>query len=445
VTTEASIEPDEWQLGVRAVAADPEGWAIQTAFRITQTRTRPMAEIGEEYANSVYWMRRLATAPTIVSPDLLSAFVEELGRLAGNLGQPSRMDDVEAALRDAVDAQSAVGGSVSDLYLALASYLGTQAAETRERGRAIAAAVANAEPGTDEWGTAMIAKCAYEVSISRYTAAIRTAHRLRAGVERGVDPLFECGALTHEGTALFTSFQDLAEAERLLQRAVTFAPAARTDVRVARWLATAFHYLGRIAEAQGDDAECLRYYLRGQEYQELCPEEIEANAFLQLRLSEPLANANLFELASDHLSQAERLASMGANRGSAAVQVDIGHATLLAKQGQLAAAQQKGREALRHCREIGFRRGELLCLGFLFTIRVKRGHYVRAALTLLRIVPTLLTGELRRNSILKLRSSIPVLFRLAFRRLARAGTRGGARPGVTELTGCPCPQHVGLP
>ncbi|GGL88197.1 hypothetical protein [Micromonospora yangpuensis] len=205
--------------------------------------------------------------------------------------------------------------------------------QSRARGDAIAAAVSHAVPGTDEWGTAMIAKCAYEVNISRYAAAVRTSRQLREWVERGaVDPRFECGALTHEGTALFTSFQDLAEAERLLRRAVTFAPAADTDVRVARWLATAFHYLGRIAEARGRDVDCLHHYLRGQEYQQLCPEEIEANAFLQLRLSEPLANAHLFELAYDHLRRAEKLATTGANRGSAAVQVELGHATLTAKQ-----------------------------------------------------------------------------------------------------------------
>ncbi|ATO12454.1 hypothetical protein CO540_00210 [Micromonospora sp. WMMA2032] len=443
MTPDARAELDEWQCGVRAVAGDPEGWERQTTFRITQARTRPMADLGEEYAAFVYWMRRLAASPTNVSPDVLSAFVAELGRLASNLGQPARMDDVETALREAIAAQSAVGGPVSGLYLALASYLGTRAFETRERSRAIAAAVASAEPGTDDWGRAMIAKCEYEVSISRYTTAVRTAHDLRAWLGRGLDPHFECGALTHEATALFTSFQDLAEAERLLRRAVTFAPAATDDVRVARWIATAFHYLGRIAEVRGRDEECLRYYVRGQKYQELCPEEIEASAFLHLRLSEPLANAHLYELASDHLRQAERLAQVGANRSSAAVQVEVGYAVLTAKQGRLAEAQRRGREALRHCRRIKFRRGELLCLGFLFTIQVKRRHYLRSALTLLRIVPTLLTGELRHNSILKLRGGIPVLFRLAFRRLARRGSQGESPPGVSEPVGCPCPQHAG--
>ncbi|MFY1700732.1 hypothetical protein ACN28G_03115 [Micromonospora sp. WMMA1923] len=314
--------------------------------------------------------------------------------------------------------------------------------QSRARGDAIAAAVSHAVPGTDEWGRAMIAKCAYEVNISRYAAAVRTSRQLREWVERGaVDPRFECGALTHEGTALFTSFQDLAEAERLLRRAVTFAPAADTDVRVARWLATAFHYLGRIAEARGRDVDCLHHYLRGQEYQQLCPEEIEANAFLQLRLSEPLANAHLFELAYDHLRRAEKLATTGANRGSAAVQVELGHATLTAKQGGLAEAERQGLASLRHCRTIRFRRGELLCLGFLFTIRFKRRHYVRAAWTLVRIMPTLLTGELRHNSLFKLRSGIPVLFRLAFRRLSGADESGGGGPDATALTGCPCPAH----
>jgi tetratricopeptide (TPR) repeat protein len=442
--TPERAELDEWQLAVQDVAGEAEGWAVQTRYRINQARVQPAAEIGEEYARFVYWTRRLADAPTSVPAALLSEFVEELGRLAGNFGQPDRMDDVEDALEAAIAAQSAVGGSVSGLYLALASYLGTQSAESPARGRAIDTAVANAEPGTDEWGTAMIAKCAYQVSISRYSAAVRTAHQLRSWVGRGVDPLFACGAMTHEGTALFTSFQDLAEAERLLHRAVTIGSDAGGDVRVARWLATANHYLGRIAEAQGRDAECLRFYLRGQEYQALCPVEIEADAFLELRLSEPLANAGLFDEAYDHLGQAERLVSLGANQGSAFVQVKIGYATLLARKGDLAEAQAAGRAALRHCRRIRFRRGELLCLGFLFTIRVKRRHYVRGALTLLRIMPTLLTGELRRNSIIKLRSGIPVLFRLAFRRLSGSGARPGAPP-VTELTGCFCPRHAPRP
>ncbi|WP_433077845.1 hypothetical protein ACQP1P_35660 [Dactylosporangium sp. CA-052675] len=431
-------DADRWKLAVWEEVEDPGGWHRQTELRIGATRNSKVGEIGEEYANFVYWMRELARQPTKVDSHQLSDCVDELVRLTGNLGQPADAEDVDAVLRDAIATQSAAGAPVSALHLARASYLGTISAESPERGQAIDAAVQTAEPDSPDWGAAMIAKCAYEVSVSRYNAAIRTARELLRAVERGLDPIFECGALTHQGTALFTSFQDLKEAERLLLRAVAFAPQARSNVRVARWVATAYHYLGRIAEARGDDANCLSLYLLGKEYQDRCPQELEADAFLQLRLSEPLANANLLELAEDHLDEAASLARTGAHKGSAGVQVDIGYATLEAKKGNLTKAEEDGQKARQRCRDIAFRRGELLCLGFLFTIRCKRRHFLRAGLTLARIVPTLVTGELRRNNLLKLWVNIPVLFRLAFRRVSRAV---GKRPAVKTPTGCPCPLH----
>jgi hypothetical protein len=181
-----------------------------------------------------------------------------------------------------------------------------------------------------------------------------------------------------------------------------------------------------------------RCRVQRKEYQDRCPEEIEANTFLQLRLAEPLSNADCFGPALDHLHAASRLARAGANTGSASVQVSLGFATVKAKQGDLPGAEDDGRKVLAGCREIAFRRGELLALGFLFTIRVRRHRYLPALGTLARIVPTLVTGELRRNNIFKLRANIPLLLRMAFRRVARVAS-GSATTGLSTAYRMPLP------
>jgi tetratricopeptide (TPR) repeat protein len=84
------------------------------------------------------------------------------------------------------------------------------------------------------------------------------------------------------------------------------------DPDIRRWVATAYHYLGRIAEVNRRYKTALSLYLQGQAIQDECPEELQALAFLHVRIAEPLTAVGLFEAARDHLNLALELFQLSA-------------------------------------------------------------------------------------------------------------------------------------
>jgi len=130
---------------------------------------------------------------------------------------------------------------------------------------------------------------AYWVEVSHYPQALKTARQLRARMATATaGPLHECAALTSEGVALFTSFQDLMLAERLLRQAIAYEPQAHDDTELMRWIAMAYHYLGRLAEVDRRFRTSLELYVHGDELARASRENIVSEAFVHLRLAEPL-------------------------------------------------------------------------------------------------------------------------------------------------------------
>jgi tetratricopeptide (TPR) repeat protein len=285
----------------------------------------------------------------------------------------------------------------------------------------------------------MVTLAAYQIEISRYDDAVRTARAIEREIPADLyDRKYRCAALLPVGVALFSSFQDIARAQVVLQQAGEYADRAADDPQVTRWLATAYHFLARIAEVERRYRDAVDLYLVGQKYQNRCPEEVGADAFIHLRIAEPLIASAALDDAREHLEEARRLVRTGSNISSARLQVELGFATLAAAGGQFTDAEAVATEALRSAREVVFWRGELLCLGYLLVLAVRRRRPDKMLLVAVRILRTAVFGELRRNKLTRLLLRIPVVLPIAIRRMARR-----PRPGSTAqiVPTCPCALH----
>jgi tetratricopeptide (TPR) repeat protein len=383
-----------------------------------------------------------AEQPTNVDPDLLSAFVEQLARLATNLGRADEAaEDVLRALDVAIELQAKAGRPLTALYRAKASYLRSEATESKETIAALRAAISSAAPGDDAWAGAVIDLCSYHVEVSEYRQALRTIRDLRRHmpVER-LQRKFECAALAYEGVVLLTSFRNLRRAETRLGAACEFEERGRADQDIGLWVSTAFHYLGRLAEVRRQYQTSLQLYVTGHEIAQQSRELIMSDAFVHLRMAETLVAAGLLSLARDHLDEAARLVRVCSNRSGARLQVDLGYATHAAALDDVAHAEGIVEDAMRRARAQGFWRGELLCQGYLLALLIRRRRFGRLPGLGIRILGGLRLGELRRNGILRLVTRIPVILPVALRRMSSGRATKGGNP--ERVSHCPCSMHA---
>ncbi|HZO69174.1 MAG TPA: hypothetical protein VFB74_29645 [Kribbellaceae bacterium] len=430
------LDVAQWQAKFAARASDAGRWTANVRNLIDRARREPADVTRDDYATYVFTINEIAARPGLLDAATLSGFFTEFGRLAANLGEPANDRRVGEALDQAITLQRHSGGDISELYLAKAAYLGSQATESRDRVQAINAAIDSSRPGSDDWATAVIALAAYQIEVSQYDEAIDTVDRIRAAMPTDrYRQKFRCACLVYEGMARFTSFQDIDRARQVLTEAIDYRNRAN-DLVIARWVATAYHFLARIAEVDRQLQTAVDLYLTGKQFQDLCPEDIGANAFIHLRIAEPLIAGGALRLAKDHLDEAYRLVKTGSNISSARLQVQLGYATLVAAEGDVRAAEDVAVKALHRSQEVAFWRGELLCLGYLLVLGVHRRRPDKIASAALRILRTAFIGELRRNGLLKLLARIPVILPIAVRRMSRR-SRGGTAPASR----CDCPLH----
>jgi tetratricopeptide (TPR) repeat protein len=311
--------------------------------------------------------------------------------------------------------------------------------EDAEREQALDAAIASTVAGTELWAEAVLAYIWYLIDVSRYPRALRLAARLQRALPRDLFARkYQCGFHTMSGVALFTSFRNLRRAQLHLREACIYEEAGRTDQQILRWVATAYHYLGRIAEVNKRYREALAYYVHGQSIQERCPEELQALAFMHIRLSEPLIALGAFDQAEDHLNLALQHFADSAEHSSGRLQAQLGFATLSAAHGDVAGAMQAVQHTREQARQIGFWRGELLCLGYRMSLLVRTRQYRRIPATIFDIIRTMRGGELGRNNAARLLIRVPVVLRVAIRRMAHRSQRERMSD---EADRCPFRQH----
>jgi tetratricopeptide (TPR) repeat protein len=432
------VTPPSWKQRF-AAARGPDYWAANTRSLMRDARTYRGEQLQRRLKHFAFWAEYSAKESDSADAELLAEFVEDFSRLAGNYGTLGEAD-IATALDYAIALRQRNGDPTTRLHLAKARYLATLSLEGKERESELQSAVVSAAPGSELWAEATLAYAWYYIDVSQYDRALRMLRMLEDTLPRSLlDKKYRCGALTMKGVALFTSFQNLRTAKRFLHDACRYEENSASDTEIRRWVATAYHYLGRIAELDAKYKTALSLYLRGQAIQDECPEELQGLAFLHVRIAEPLTAVGLFEAARDHLNLALELFRLSANHSSGRLQAELGFAVLSAAQGRLDDALDTVEASRIQARDMGFWRGELLCLGYLLTLNV-RGRRIRQVPRLLAdIMRTIRGGELGRNNTLRLLSKTPMVIGVAIRRMSYHARVGKA--GTETMVACFCELH----
>jgi len=291
-------ERGSWAQRLQA-GRDARYWATNTRLMLRDAQTYRGRELQAKLRDFAYWCEESVIAPEVIDADIFAEFVEHFSRVAGNYGAIEGAD-VERTIDKVIDLQQRRGQPTTRLWLAKARYRSMISLEDQEREQALDAAMSSAVTGTELWAEAVLAYTWYLIDVSRYDRALRLVARLQRELP---DDLFarkyRCGFHTMSGVALFTSFRDLRRARLHMLEACTYEEAGGTDQQILRWVATAHHYLGRLAEVDKRYREALAHYVHGQGIQEQCPEELQALAFLHIRLSEPLIALGAFDQRGD--------------------------------------------------------------------------------------------------------------------------------------------------
>jgi tetratricopeptide (TPR) repeat protein len=431
-------EPGWWSQRLQA-ARDGRFWVVQTRLKVRNAQTYRGRELQAKLRDFAYWCEQSVARPDLIDADVFAEFIDHFSRIAGNYGAVEGVD-VEGALNKVINMQEGQGRPTTRLWLAKARYRSMFSLEDTQRKVALDAALSGANVGTELWAEALLAYCWYLIDVSQYGRALRLLSQLKQELPTELfADRYRCGFHTMSGVALFTSFRDLRGARQHLLKACAYEEFGRSDQQIIRWVATAFHYLGRIAEVDKRYHEALAFYVYGEDIQEQCPEELQALAFLHLRLSEPLITLAAFDQAEHHLRLAVQYFADSAEHSSGRLQAQLGLATLSAAKGSTDDAVEAVEKIRQDARQIGFWRGELLCLGFQLSLCVRTRRFQRLPATAVHILKTMRGGELGRNNAAQLLLKIPVLLRIALRRMAY-------RPDlekVTPMSGgpCPCPLH----
>jgi hypothetical protein len=416
-------------------------WSTATqAFIELAAANSAMALVGE-LKNFVYWLELLATHKDKVHPALRTKFISSFTLLAHNLGQQPNEQSVVQSLEHAIVMMRENNESPVEQYLAMASYYRSIANQSRNRARAIELAVREARHGSDDWARAMGALAWYYIDISWYKDSLGVVKELRSGFPGSLPPQLDCEASALTGIALFTSLRDLDRAKACLERAATYSKYLEGDPELAEWVQAAHQYLGRIAELNGAQNAALAFYLDTLRIQGFCREDITATGFAHLRIADLLTSNGLLAEAKDHLDEVDACFRLAANRGSARMQLRLGRARWQAAAGNESEAERIVLTAREEAAVIKFRRGELLCLGYLLALYVRRRRFQRLPWLTVRILGAAFNGELRRNLPLIVGRSLPIIRNT----LRRIGSVPGVATDANRVVSCPCDLHGAEP
>lgn len=414
----------------------------QTAAYIKGNRAMSEDDVNRTLADWIHWYHTYIAGSAATEPVQLADFTERFAQMIISAGGAEQIDGILAVLDGSIALSEASGGPVSSLYLAKASVLGMGISEDDERRGLYEQAVNAARPGEPEWMRAMLALARYKTDTSRYPEALALCEDLQRHLTSATAD-FECGVLAEEGIARFTSFRKLKIARENLLHACEWEDRASENEAIARWVASAYHYRARLADIGGDHGTALDLYLRGAEFQRMCPQETYSTAFVHLRISEPLVAMGLFDDAQQHINEAQRGFGNCRNLASGDQQAQLGSATLAAARGDVARARHIMTGAIDSARERHYWRGELLGLGFLLALEVRGLRLGRASRVLWQVLRTLRGGELGRNGVVLVLTRIPLLLPVAVRRISRPRIRLGSQQDVPTLPDrCPCALHT---
>ena len=277
--------------------------------------------------------------PGLVDQTLLINYIAEIVRFVENVGLGFEFG--REFIDRAIDVYRQANSPLIDLYLAKASFLGLDRLENPEREITLLEARRYAETTNDIEGLlrVLIRLAEYYTEVSLYEKSLQACREGEALILSDTDQRLQRyypRVVTNFGMNYTTLFnynlaeQYLLKAKELLEQSLK----EQDEYALSRWfltnryMATVLHYLGRIAEAKGKLEEAMTAYVQGQGFQDLCPEEVSANAFYHLRLGELLIAASLLEQASDHIRISQKMFDDIQSLSSGKVQVGLAWASI---------------------------------------------------------------------------------------------------------------------
>ena len=403
----------------------------------------------EEIAQSLHALSGALNAPELVDQQLLIDFISVIIRFVENAGVGYAFS--KAFMDKAIHVYRQAGFSPIELYQEKAGLLRLNELESTEREQALLEAKRYAEESKDaETQLRVLLSCAvYYTEVSQYQKALKACQKSEQLIQHHRHlQRYQPRLLTFFGMN-YTPLFKYQQAKSCLLQAKALLDAYRQDegANDEIWVSsmeTIHHYLGRIAEGEGNVQEAMRYYVEAYRYQHLFVQEPRARcAFYHLRLGELLISASLVEQARDHLKLSQEIFDAIQYSSSGRLQVSLAWSALASKKGNYARARQYALDAREEARHKHFPRGELWCLVKLFWLELGHFHLYRAFVTFLQALGTWRHGELRRNEGIKLFGQYLVQVLLTpFKWVMRTPhTVMGAGSINTKLTTCMCPLH----
>lgn len=440
--------------------------AFEIVLRDQYENMRKAQSPTEDYiARSLNALYGVLSQPDLISQELLIKYIAEIVRFVENAGLG--LEFGKKYIDKAIDIYLRTGYSPIDLYLVKANLLRLDKLEDPERETALqdARKYAQATNNKEDQIKVLVALAEYYLETSRYKKSIQVCH--------------DCEKLIRDNSQLkkhlpevltrlgmnYTILLNLELAKANLLQALELAKANLLQAKghlernlveqdeqgengneysSERIMATTLHYLGRIAAAKGNLEEAMTYYIEGNRYQQMCPEELSATAFYHLRLGELLISASLLDQARDHLQISQELFDKIHYSSSGRVQVAHAWATIYSKKGDYKRAKEYIIRAIEDARKRGFSRGQLLCSVDLFWLELKHFHILHTLNAFLQAMKTWYRTELLRGEGFFLLGKylfqvVSTTFKLLWHSQYFAMKSASLK---TSLSKCVCPMHI---
>jgi tetratricopeptide (TPR) repeat protein len=406
----------------------------------------------EFIANSLTALQGALNQPELIDQVLLIGYISELVRFVENAG--FGLEFGKEFIDRAIDVYSIAGYSLIDLYLAKARFLRLDRLEnpTREMALKDAEAYAQNSQIKEDLVKVLIALTEYYTDISRYDISIRICEDCENIIKDDKQlSIYYPKLMINLGINYYYHLLDYKMAENYLLKAKENLEMSNIEEgeQISDWsnksnLAICLHYLGRVAEAKGNLLGAMNYYIEGEKYQQMCPEDLSETAFFHLRLGELLTSAKLLNQARDHIQKSQEIFDKIQYESSGRIQVALAWASIYNKEGNYKRAREYMIAAREDARQKKFPRGELLCLVKLFWLDIKYFRIHRAIYTFFESMKTLYSGELERNHGLRLIGKYVLQVVLTPLKLLEHSphTILGTATFNSSISSCTCPIHL---
>jgi tetratricopeptide (TPR) repeat protein len=385
-------------------------WTRCTEEFVRQMRAKPPLDQRPELKNYAHWIDFTAEQRADIRPALLVRFTNEFARLAKVLGESGDVG-VIAALDRAIELIQSIGKSTVRLQLAKAACYGCLMNEHADRRATLARAVDIAPEGGPVWAEAMLDLCQYYADVSQYDRARAAIAQFREKLPHGLlKTRYECAASVYDAYIKISSMHDLVGAEQDLERALTYEDMAEHDPAIAAWVSMAYYRKGRLDQMRQHYDQAIANYRVAHEVRGRWMRDPRTFAFINLRIAESYTAIGDLAVAKKYLEESSDLFKVASDRGTGWLQCSLARAAYEVADGRPDAGIKTLNMTRLQAKDIGFHRGELLCLGRLMVLHTQRRDLHSALRTVYAMIGT---GELRRNDVIRLLRRFPTLIKAA--------------------------------